>query len=38
MFTAPSVKPGFFLYFDPIDTLAPEIQATLAAARPSRTG
>jgi lysine 2,3-aminomutase len=28
VFTAPSVKPGkFFLYFDPIDTLAPEIQA-----------
>jgi hypothetical protein len=20
------VKPGFFLYFDPVDTLAPEIQ------------
>ena len=27
MFAAPSVKPGFFLYFDPIDTLAREIQA-----------
>ena len=27
VFAAPSVKPGFFLYFDPIDTLAPEIQA-----------
>ncbi|HEY3807534.1 MAG TPA: KamA family radical SAM protein [Kofleriaceae bacterium] len=27
VFSAPSVKPGFFLYFDPIDTLAPEIQA-----------
>ncbi|MCE9572636.1 MAG: KamA family radical SAM protein [Deltaproteobacteria bacterium] len=27
VFTAPCVKPGFFLYFDPIDTLAPEIQA-----------
>jgi lysine 2,3-aminomutase len=26
VFTAPSVKPGFFLYFDPIDTLAPDIQ------------
>jgi hypothetical protein len=21
------VKPGYFLYYDPIDTLAPEIQA-----------
>ncbi len=27
MFAAPSVKPGFFLYFDPVDTLAPDIQA-----------
>ena len=27
VFTAPSVKPGFFLYFDPVDTLAPEVQA-----------
>jgi lysine 2,3-aminomutase len=27
VFSAPSVKPGFFLYYDPIDTLAPEIQA-----------
>jgi lysine 2,3-aminomutase len=27
VFAAPSVKPGFFLYFDPIDTLAPDIQA-----------
>ena len=27
VFAAPSVKPGFFLYFDPIDTLSPEIQA-----------
>jgi lysine 2,3-aminomutase len=27
VYTAPSVKPGFFLYFDPIDTLAPAIQA-----------
>ncbi|MEO6776223.1 MAG: KamA family radical SAM protein [Kofleriaceae bacterium] len=27
VFTAPSVKPGYFLYYDPIDTLAPEIQA-----------
>ena len=26
VFSAPSVKPGFFLYFDPIDTLTPEIQ------------
>jgi len=26
VFTAPSVKPGLFLYYDPIDTLAPEIQ------------
>ncbi len=27
VYTAPSVKPGYFLYFDPIDTLAPEIAA-----------
>lgn len=27
VFAAPSVKPGFFVYFDPVDTLAPEIQA-----------
>jgi len=27
VFSAPSVKPGVFLYFDPVDTLAPEIQA-----------
>lgn len=27
VYTAPSVKPGFFLYYDPIDTLAPEVQA-----------
>jgi lysine 2,3-aminomutase len=27
VFSAPSVKPGFFLYYDPIDTLAPEVQA-----------
>lgn len=27
VFTAPSVKPGFFLYYDPIDTLDPAIQA-----------
>ncbi|CAN5837276.1 hypothetical protein BH11MYX2_BH11MYX2_19970 [soil metagenome] len=27
VFTAPSVKPGFFLYFDPVDTLTPEYQA-----------
>jgi lysine 2,3-aminomutase len=27
VWTAPSVKPGaFFLYYDPIDTLAPEMQ------------
>lgn len=26
VFSAPSVKPGFFLYFDPVDTLAPEIR------------
>jgi len=31
VFTAPSVKPGkFFLYYDPIDTLSPEIQARWA--------
>lgn len=27
VFAAPSVKPGFFLYFDPVDTLSPEVQA-----------
>jgi lysine 2,3-aminomutase len=27
VFAAPSVKPGFFLYYDPVDTLVPEIQA-----------
>jgi lysine 2,3-aminomutase len=27
VFAAPSVKPGFFLYYDPIDTLDPEVQA-----------
>ncbi|MDB4960449.1 MAG: lysine 2,3-aminomutase YodO family protein [Myxococcales bacterium] len=27
VFSAPSVKPGFFLYFDPVDTLSPDIQA-----------
>lgn len=27
VYAAPTVKPGLFLYFDPIDTLAPEIQA-----------
>jgi len=27
VYTAPSVKPGFFAYFDPIDTLTPDIQA-----------
>jgi lysine 2,3-aminomutase len=26
VFTAPGVKPGFFLYFDPVDTLSPETQ------------
>ena len=26
VFTAPSVKPGFFLYFDPVDQLSSEIQ------------
>src|SRR5262245_60376467 len=26
VYTAPSVKPGYFLYYDPIDTLAPDIQ------------
>ncbi len=27
VFAAPSVKPGFFVYFDPVDTLSPDIQA-----------
>ena len=27
VFASPSVKPGFFLYFDPIDMLAPEFAA-----------
>ncbi|MBP9087263.1 MAG: KamA family radical SAM protein [Kofleriaceae bacterium] len=27
VFAAPSVKPGYFLYFDPVDTLAPAVQA-----------
>ena len=27
VYAAPSVKPGYFLYFDPVDTLAPEVQA-----------
>jgi lysine 2,3-aminomutase len=27
VFAAPSVKPGYFLYFDPVDTLSPAIQA-----------
>jgi lysine 2,3-aminomutase len=27
VFAAPSVKPGFFLYFDPVDTLTPAMQA-----------
>jgi lysine 2,3-aminomutase len=26
VFSAPSVKPGFFLYYDPIDTLDPAVQ------------
>ncbi len=26
VYTAPSVKPGYFLYFDPIDLLAPAVQ------------
>jgi lysine 2,3-aminomutase len=26
VFGAPSVKPGFFLYYDPVDTLLPEVQ------------
>jgi lysine 2,3-aminomutase len=26
VYAAPSVKPGFFLYFDPVDTLAPDVQ------------
>jgi lysine 2,3-aminomutase len=35
VFAAPSVKPGFFVYCDPVDTLAPEVQArwTVAAER-----
>ena len=27
VFAAPSVKPGFFVYFDPVDTLSEEVQA-----------
>ncbi|MGE0547902.1 MAG: KamA family radical SAM protein [Kofleriaceae bacterium] len=27
VFAAPSVKPGLFLYFDPVDTLEPAVQA-----------
>jgi lysine 2,3-aminomutase len=30
VYTAPSVKSGYFLYFDPIDTLAPEVQGRWA--------
>ncbi len=30
VYTAPSVKTGYFVYFDPIDTLAPEVQARWA--------
>jgi lysine 2,3-aminomutase len=26
VYTAPAVKPGYFLYYDPVDTLAPDIQ------------
>ena len=26
MYTAPSVKPGYFLYFDPVDLLDSEVQ------------
>jgi lysine 2,3-aminomutase len=26
VYAAPSVKPGYFLYFDPVDTLSPEYQ------------
>ncbi len=26
VYTAPAVKPGYFLYYDPVDTLAPEVQ------------
>jgi len=32
VFSAPSVKPGFFLYYDPIDTLTPEVQARWTSA------
>jgi lysine 2,3-aminomutase len=32
VWAAPSVKPGYFLYFDPIDTLAPEVRARWADA------
>lgn len=27
VYAAPSVKPGYFLYFDPVDTLSPAVQA-----------
>jgi lysine 2,3-aminomutase len=30
VYTAPSVKDGFFLYYDPLDTLTPEMQARWA--------
>jgi lysine 2,3-aminomutase len=30
VYAAPSVKPGFFLYFDPVDTLTPDVQARWA--------
>ncbi len=33
VFSAPSVKPGFFVYFDPIDTLAPDVQRRWADPR-----
>ncbi len=32
VYTAPSVKPGFFLYFDPIDTLPVDYQRRWADA------
>lgn len=31
VFAAPSVKPGYFLYFDPVDTLSPAVQARWAS-------
>ena len=32
VFSAPSVKPGYFLYFDPVDTLSPDVQARWTSA------